>query len=71
MSGVITILGDPGGETCTCRYPTGFVDLKRLTALILERERAMDFVNIVLFQPDVAELLSRFVLFPNQDRLVR
>ena len=31
----------------------------------------MDFVNIELFQPDVAELLSRFVLFPNQDRLVR
>ena len=39
VSGVITILGDPGGETCTCRYPTGFADLKRLTALILERER--------------------------------
>ena len=29
----------------------------------------MDFVKIASFQLDIFELLSRFVLFPNQDRI--
>ena len=33
------------------------------------RKRAMDFVKNASFQPDEVELLSRFVFFPNQDRL--
>lgn len=63
-------IGSRGQGRCTCRYPTGFVDFRGPVALV-RRERAMDFVKIASFQPDVVELLSRFVLFPNEDRLFR
>ena len=58
VSVVKAIPGDPRGETCTCVAHS----------FTVRTERAMDFVKIASFQPDVVEL---FVLFPNQDRLVR
>ena len=68
VAGVKAIPGDPRGETFICRYPTGFVDFKRPAPFTVRT--AMDFVKIASFQSDVVELLSRFVLFPNEDRLV-